>query len=95
MCHQLDGTGLPQVFPPLAQSDYLMADKTRSIGVVLRGLSGPITVNGQPFNGVMPPQVVLSNEQIADVLTFIRNSWGNAGEAVSVDEVRVFREERS
>jgi nitrite reductase (NO-forming) len=95
MCHQLDGRGLPQVFPPLAQSDFLLADKTRSIGIVLRGLSGPVTVNGQQFNGVMPPQELLSNEQIADVLTFIRNSWGNEGEAVSAEEVRVLREERS
>jgi nitrite reductase (NO-forming) len=95
MCHQLDGNGLPQVFPPLAQSDYLMADKTRSIGVVLRGLSGPVTVNGHMYNGMMPPQVLLNNEQVADVLTFIRNSWGNEGEAIAVEEVRVFREERN
>jgi nitrite reductase (NO-forming) len=94
MCHQPDGKGLPQVFPPLAQSDYLMADKTRSIGVVLRGLSGAVAVNGQTYNGVMPPQVQLSNEQVADVLTFIRNSWGNAGEEVSAEEVNVVREER-
>jgi nitrite reductase (NO-forming) len=94
MCHQPDGNGLPQVFPPLARSDYLMADKTRSIGVVLRGLSGPVTVNGHMYNGVMPPQVLLSNEQVADVLTFVRNSWSNDGEAVAADEVRVLREER-
>ena len=95
MCHQPDGNGLPQVFPPLAQSDYLMADKTRSIGVVLRGLSGPVTVNGHLYNGVMPPQVLLSNEQVADVLTFVRNSWGNDGEAITTEEVQVFREERN
>jgi nitrite reductase (NO-forming) len=95
MCHQPDGKGLPQVFPPLAQSDYLMADKTRSIGIVLRGLSGSVTVNGQTYNGAMPPQVQLSNEQVADVLTFIRNSWGNAGEEVSAEEVNVVRAERS
>lgn len=95
MCHQQDGSGLPQVFPPLAKSDYLMADKVRSIGVVARGLSGPIAVNGQMFNGEMPPQVTLSHEQIADVLTFIRNTWGNEGEAVSADEVKGVREQQS
>ena len=95
MCHQLDGKGLPQVFPPLAQSDFLMADVTRSVTIVLRGLSGPIMVNGQKYDGVMPPQVTLSNEQVADVLTFIRNSWGNAGEVISTEEVRAIREERS
>jgi nitrite reductase (NO-forming) len=93
MCHQADGKGLAAVFPPLAQADYLMADKTRSVGLVLRGLSGPITVNGQVYNGVMPPQSVLSNEQLADVLTFVRNTWGNEGEAVTADEVRSVREE--
>jgi nitrite reductase (NO-forming) len=95
MCHQADGKGLPNVFPPLAQSDFLMADKPRSIGVVLRGLTGPITVNGQRYNGVMPPQVTLNDEQIANVLTFIRNSWGNQGDGVTIEDVRAVREEQS
>jgi nitrite reductase (NO-forming) len=95
MCHQADGKGLPNVFPPLAPSDYLMADKTRSVGVVLRGLSGPVTVNGQRYDGIMPPQVTLNDEQIAHVLTFIRNSWGNKGEAVTIEEVKAVREDRS
>ncbi len=95
MCHQPHGKGLAKVFPPLAQSDYLMADKARAIAVVLRGLSGPITVNGQTYNGIMPPQVMLNDEQIANVLTFIRSSWGNAGDGVSVDEVRAVRENQS
>jgi nitrite reductase (NO-forming) len=95
MCHQADGKGLPNVFPPLAQSDFLMADKTRSVGVVLHGLSGPITVNGQRYDGVMPPQVTLNDEQIAHVLTFIRNTWGNTGDAVTVEEVKAIREDRS
>jgi nitrite reductase (NO-forming) len=94
MCHQMDGKGLPQVFPPLANSDYLMADKTRSIEVVLRGLSGPVTVNGHVYNGVMPPQVQLSDDQVANVLTFIRNSWGNQGDAVSEEEVNVVRQDQ-
>ncbi len=95
MCHQPQGKGLPKVFPPLAQSDYLMADKARAIGVVLRGLSGPIAVNGETYNGVMPPQVTLNDEQIANVLTFVRNSWGNAGDEVSVEEVKSVREDQS
>jgi nitrite reductase (NO-forming) len=95
MCHQMDGTGLAQVFPPLANSDFLMADKERSIGIVVRGLSGPIMVNGQRYDGVMPPQALLSDEQVANVLTFIRNSWGNKGEAVSAEEVKAIREDRS
>jgi nitrite reductase (NO-forming) len=94
MCHQEHGKGLPQVFPPLAQSDYLMADKTRSISVVLRGLSGPVTVNGHTYNGVMPPQVQLSDDQVANVLTFIMNSWGNQGDFVSVEDVKAVREDQ-
>jgi nitrite reductase (NO-forming) len=86
-CHQATGLGLPGVFPPLAKSDFLMADKDRAIHGVLKGLSGPITVNGKAFNGVMPP-VALSDEQIANVLTYVRNSWGNEGDAVTVDDVR-------
>ena len=91
-CHQPTGLGLPGVFPPLAKSDYLMADKDRSIRGIVKGLSGPVTVNGKPFNGVMPP-VALNDEQVANVLTYVRNSWGNTGDPVSVDEVRRARAE--
>jgi nitrite reductase (NO-forming) len=85
-CHQPIGAGLPPVFPPLAKSDFLMADKTRVITAVVKGLAGPIKVNGQDFNGVMPP-VMLTDEQIADVVTYVRNSWGNDGDLVTVDEL--------
>jgi nitrite reductase (NO-forming) len=95
VCHQPEGQGLPNVFPPLAKSDFLMADKARSIGVVLKGLTGTVVVNGAKFDGVMPPQVTLSDEQIAHVLTFVRHSWGNTGDVVSVDEVKRIREERN
>ena len=90
-CHQLEGQGLPQVFPPLARSDFLMADKARSIQIVLKGLSGSITVNGTKYEGVMPP-VLLTDEQVANVLTYVRNSWGNQGEAVLPQEVTLVRE---
>lgn len=86
-CHQATGLGLPGVFPPLAKSDFLMADKERAIRAVSKGLSGQIIVNGKNYNGVMPP-VSLSEEQVANVLTYVRNSFGNEGDVVSVDEVR-------
>jgi nitrite reductase (NO-forming) len=92
VCHQTNGQGLPQVFPPLAGSDFLMADKARSIRIVLQGMSGPIMVNGTKYDSVMPPIVQLTDEQVANVLTYVRNSWGNSGEAVSPDEVRLERE---
>ena len=86
-CHMPEGQGLAGVFPPLAKSDFLMADKSRAITSLIKGLSGPITVNGQAYNGVMPPSG-LNDEQIASVLTYVRNSWGNSGDIVTADEVK-------
>jgi nitrite reductase (NO-forming) len=86
-CHQAEGQGLPGVFPPLAKSDYLMADKARAIRGVIKGQTGEMTVNGQKYNGVMPP-VMLNDEQIAQVLTYVMNSWGNTGDIVTVEEVQ-------
>ena len=91
-CHQANGQGVPTLFPPLAKSDYLMADKARSIRIVLKGQSGPITVNGKPYNQVMPPQP-LKAPHVADVLTYVRNSWGNSGDAVTVAEVEAVAKE--
>jgi len=85
-CHQATGEGLPNVFPPLAKSDYLMEDKIRAIKQVKMGSDGEITVNGTKYNGVMPPQA-LDNQQIADVLTYVMNSWGNEGGEVTIEEV--------
>ena len=93
VCHQMEGQGIPAQIPPLAGSDYLMADKERSIRTVLQGLTGEITVNGKKYNAVMTPMNNLSDSEIANVLTYVRNSWGNSGPAVSSDEVRRIRGE--
>ncbi|MCX6944940.1 MAG: copper-containing nitrite reductase [Opitutales bacterium] len=91
-CHQPDGKGLPGAFPPLAGSDFLQADRERAVRIVLKGLTGPVTVNGQTLNSVMPPQeAVLTDAQIADVLTFVYNTWGNRGEAFSTAQVKAIR----
>lgn len=90
-CHQADGKGLPDIFPPLAGSDYLMADKQRSIGIVLNGLSGPVTVNGKSYTSVMPPLSNLNDDEVANILTYVRNSWGNSGDAVNSAEVAAVR----
>jgi len=95
MCHQPEGQGLAGVFPPLAKSDFLMADTERAIRTVLHGRSGPITVNGQKFDGAMPPQTLLTDDQVADVLTFIQNSWGSTGDAVSPVKVKTVREQKN
>lgn len=91
-CHMANGEGLPAVFPPLAGSDYLNADKDRAIRVVLKGVSGPITVNGKPYNNMMPPQEV-SDDQAADVLTYVMNSWGNNYGSVTAADVKRVRTE--
>lgn len=86
-CHQATGLGLAPVFPPLAKSDYLMADKSRSIRIVREGLSGEVVVNGTKFNGVMP-QLNLSDDDVANILTYVRNSWGNKGDMVALSDVQ-------
>jgi nitrite reductase (NO-forming) len=89
-CHMEKGEGMESVFPPLAKSDYLMADKTRSIKQILEGASGEMTVNGKTYNGEMPA-IDLTDEQVSDVLNYVRNSWGNKGAAVTPDEVKATR----
>jgi nitrite reductase (NO-forming) len=79
------------VFPPLAKSDFLVADRKRAIGVVLNGLSGPVTVNGSAFNSVMPPMSQFNDDEIANILTFALNSWGNNGGVVTAKEVTQIR----
>jgi len=86
-CHQANGEGIKGAFPPLAKSDYLMADTKRAINVMHNGLSGKITVNGVEYNGVMP-KVNMTDDDIANVLTYIRNSWGNEGGKVTLKEVQ-------
>lgn len=89
-CHQTNGEGVPHAFPPLAKSDFLMADKTRAIRTVVHGLQGKVTVNGQEYDGVMPA-LGLNDEDIANVLTYVRNSWGNKGDMVTPAQVKAQR----
>ena len=91
VCHQASGAGLPNIFPPLAKSDFLLADKRRSIEIVLNGLNGPVKVNGAAFNSVMPPMSQLTDDDVANILTYVRNSWGNQGDTVSSEEVAKVR----
>lgn len=89
-CHQSNGEGVPNAFPPLAKSDFLNADHNRAIGILLNGRSGPITVNGKNFDSVMP-QIALSDDQIANVLTYVLNSFGNNGGQVTPSQVKTQR----
>jgi len=85
-CHQANGEGIANAFPPLAKSDYLNADVNRAIGIVLNGKTGEITVNGAKYNSVMTKQT-LSSEEIADVLTYVYSSWGNNKTNVTASQV--------
>jgi nitrite reductase (NO-forming) len=89
-CHMEAGEGIEGVYPPLAKSDYLMADKKRAITQVIKGANGPIKVNGKPYDGEMTA-FDLNDQELSDVLNYIRNSWGNKGEAVKPEEVKAAR----
>ena len=86
-CHQAGGNGIASVFPPLAKADYLNENVERAIDIVLNGKSGEITVNGEKYNSVMTAQN-LSDREVANVLTYVYNSWGNNGSEVTEEMVK-------
>ena len=85
-CHQQDGKGLASLYPPLAGSDYLMADLKRAACIIKNGQSKEIVVNGKIYNQMMPGNP-LTNLEIAEVLTYITNSWGNEAGLTGVKDV--------
>jgi len=86
-CHMAKGEGIEGVYPPLAKSDYLMANKKRAIQQIIEGANGEMKVNGVTYNGFMMG-FDLSDHEVSDVLNYIRNSWGNKGEMVKPSEVK-------
>jgi mono/diheme cytochrome c family protein len=94
VCHQANGEGLSGQYPPVAGSEWVQAgDPQRLVRILLDGMSGPIQVRGRQYNNVMPAwRDVLNDRQIADVLTFIRQEWGNTADPVSIEEVQFLRE---
>ena len=89
-CHMENGEGIQEVYPPLAKSDYLMADKKRSIVQVLKGAKGQMKVNGKVYDSEMA-SIDLSDQEVSDVLNYVRNSFGNKGAAVTPAEVKASR----
>jgi mono/diheme cytochrome c family protein len=87
-CHMEKGEGLEGVYPPLAKSDYLMADKKRSIVQILKGVKGPMKVNKISYDAEMQG-FDLNDQEVSDVLNYVRNSFGNKGAAVTPDEVKL------
>jgi nitrite reductase (NO-forming) len=89
-CHQAQGQGIPTIFPPLAKSDFLNANPNRAISAVLRGLTGEIVVNGKKYNNVMTSQN-LTDEEIANTLTYVYDNWGNNKTRVTAEMVKALR----
>jgi len=91
-CHMANGFGVPGTFPPLAGSEWVAGNEERLVRIVLHGLSGPIKVNGQEYNNVMAPLgAALKDDQIANVLSYVRSEWGNAAAEVLPETVAKVR----
>ncbi len=86
-CHQIDGTGLGRVIPPLVGADYMKEDKGRTIRIIKYDLSGDITVNGVNYNQPMPPNPQLTSMEISEIATYIYNVWGRQEGLITVKEV--------
>lgn len=91
-CHQADGSGVPNLNPPLIKTKWTLGDKNQLINVVLKGLDEEIEVDGETYHNVMPPISYLSDQEIADVLTYVRNSFGNKASAIKEADVKALRE---
>jgi len=91
-CHQADAGGVPRMTPPLIKTKQILGDKKQLISIVLDGLTGEIEVEDEIYNGTMPPlKSVLKDQQVADVLTYIRNSFTNKASVVTASEVKAVR----
>ena len=93
-CHQPTGTGLPPVFPPLAKSEYVTGNPKRLAAIILKGVMGPITVEGTAYNSIMPAQEAsLTDAKVAAIATYVRASFGNTGTPVSTEVAAAVRKE--
>ena len=90
-CHQPNGEGLPGVFPPLAKSDFIAAEPKRVANIMLHGLHGKVTVNGKDYDSVMPPMSQLTDDEVANIGTYVLNSWGNPGGEITRDDAKKAR----
>jgi mono/diheme cytochrome c family protein len=90
-CHQSDGNGDDNHFPPLSGSEWVMGDKQKLIKIILEGLDGSIQVKGKSYNGTMPKNNFLTDAQVAEIATFIRQSFGNNADSIKTQEVKKAR----
>lgn len=90
-CHQENGTGVPRMNPPLVKTEYVLGDKTRLIGILLNGLNEDVEIDGEYYSNPMPSQAALKDQEIADILSYVRNSFGNKASTVTAAEVTAVR----
>jgi nitrite reductase (NO-forming)/hydroxylamine reductase len=90
-CHQPNGEGMPGAFPPLADSDFIKGDPWRIMEATVKGYSGTIVVNGAEYNSVMPAMSYLGDAELAKILTYVLNSWGNPGGSFTADQISSYR----
>ena len=90
-CHMENGEGVPGLYPPLTQTEFVLGEKKRLIETVLHGMEGEIEVKGEKYNNIMAKLDYLRDQQIADVLTYVRSNFGNNADAVTTEEVRAVR----
>lgn len=91
-CHQVDGGGVPHMNPPLIKTSYVLGDKHALIQVILNGMQASVPIDDEYYSNNMPPHNFLKDQEIADVLTFVRSSFGNKASAVTVADVKKSRE---
>jgi len=90
-CHMADGNGVPMMNPPLINTTYVLGDKTKLITIVLNGFKEDVEINGQTYSNVMTPHKDLTDREIADVLTYVRKSFGNKASSIKTLEVKKVR----
>lgn len=90
-CHQADAGGVPNLNPPLIGTSYVKGDKVKLISIVLKGMTDRVEIDGDSYSNNMPPHNDLTDQQIADVLTYVRNSFGNRASAVTIAQVKAVR----
>ena len=90
-CHQVDGGGVPGLNPPLEKTSYILGSKTKLIKVILKGMNTHEEIDGETYSNIMAPFNYLTDQQISDVLTYVRNSFGNKATAITPGDVKYVR----
>jgi mono/diheme cytochrome c family protein len=91
VCHQADGGGVQNMNPPLTKTKWVLGDKNELIKIVMKGMNTEVEVNGNTYHNVMPPHETMTDQEIADVLTYIRNNFGNKAKAITQADVKAVR----